>query len=112
MIKPDFTKIQLRQYHRPRLPRALVRTDRQWQFQIKVQKAKFGKSMDRVAGADGSTVLGSYQSAFGGSAASKTGSIQSESDLSASEGQLAIVEYCEERPLLQLLKGHTVRIVN
>jgi len=112
MIKPDFTKIQLRQYHRPRLPRALVRTDRQWQFQIKVQTAKFGKPMGRVAGADGSTVLGSYQNAFGGTAASKTGSIRTESDLSASEGQLAIVEYCEERPLLQLLKGHTVRIVN
>ena len=110
----DLGVVQLRQYHRPRLPRSLVRAERPWQLQINVQPTKLIKGRnprgEAVAAVDGSTILGSYHSVMDGSKTS--GAIRSESDLSPAEGDIFIVEYCEERPPIILPRGHTIKVVN
>jgi transcription initiation factor TFIID subunit 1 len=101
-----------------------------WQFQIRYfpgaagssssagKKGK-GEGPSAAAGGGGAGgVSGSYQSVMmGGGAAAQPGAVskaklRTEADLSPTEGKLILVEYCEERPLLQLGKGMAFKIVN
>ena len=105
LVKPDLKKVELRQYHRPRLPLSVVRVDRPWQFQIRfVPSAKKSDSNNNT----------SYQSMMMGShagALSQT-KIRNEADLSPTEGTLVLLEYSEERPPIQLTKGMASKIIN
>lgn len=106
LVKPDLRKTELRQFHRPRLPRSTVRPNRPWQFQMRAFRTNSNKSQKA---SDGSTVVGSWGTHHG---ASSHGKIRNEADLSPSEGNLIVFEYCEERPPVQLSKGMACRIVN
>mmetsp|Transcript_35874 Transcript_35874/g.53455 ORF Transcript_35874/g.53455 Transcript_35874/m.53455 type:complete len:642 (-) Transcript_35874:777-2702(-) len=114
LVKPDLNKSELRHFHRPRLPaRGVVRAGRIWQFQVRCSLSASTSGSKGVASADGSTVVGSYHtmmSAHHGSASH--GKIRNEADLSASEGNLVLFEYCEERPPIQMPKGMACKIVN
>ena len=108
MARPELTLSEYRQFHRPRLPLAVVTPACSWQFQTKVIVQNKGS---RNIAADGSTMIGSYHSMM--STGSKAqGRIKNEADLSPSMGELVIMEYSEERPPLSMTKGMTCRIVN
>ena len=107
----DLSKVLLREFHRPKLPLSVVRLDLAWQFQIRYIPIK---KVEGAAGAGG-VVAGSYQSVMMGGAhpgAISKAKLRSEADLSPTEGHLIVLEYCEERPLLQLTKGMACKIVN
>jgi hypothetical protein len=119
----DLSKVMLREFHRPKLPGSVVRPgDLAWQLQIRYSAA----SSSAAGAADGKgkgprsaagLVSGSYQGLVGGGPAAHPGAaskakLRTEADLSPTEGSLVMVEYCEERPLLQLSKGMAFRIVN
>jgi hypothetical protein len=110
LVKPDWKKTELRHFHRPRLPQALVKKDRVWQ--LKLRKDNIGinaQSGSNIGSSQGKLIhtsgraLGSNQPHI---------KIKSESDLSASEGDLVIIEYCEERLPLQMAKGAASKIIN
>lgn len=102
----DLSKVLLRQYHRPKLPLSVVRQDLSWQFQIRF--APTSKKTE-VTGASGS-----YQAIMTGAHAGaiSKAKLRSEADLSPTEGKLILLEYCEERPPIQLTKGMASKIVN
>jgi hypothetical protein len=117
----DMSKVMLREFHRPKLPMSIVRLDLSWQFQIRyspAKKAEGGGPAGAPGGggaSGGGMVSGSYQSVMMGGAhpgAVSKVRLRTEADLSPTEGQLILVEYCEERPLLQLGKGMAFKIVN
>jgi len=106
----DLSKVSLREYHRPKLPRNVVRQSLQWQFQIRYQ-ATTGSKPNAPGGRGDST---SYQSIMMGThpgAVSKA-KLRTLADLSPSEGKLVLLEYCEERPPCQLTTGMASKIVN
>jgi Protein of unknown function (DUF3591) len=112
----DLSKIMLREFHRPKLPRSVVRLDLAWQFQIRYLPAKKADGQAGAAGsAAGGGVGGMVAGYMGGGAhpgaVSKT-RLRAEADLSPTEGNLILVEYCEERPILQLGKAMAFKIVN
>jgi len=126
LVKADRKINDLRTLFRPRLPGSAFRRNEvmPWQLQIrifpsainnkKLGKRKTSNLASGTLAADGSTVIGSYQ---GGIAASTPGAIsqakiKNEADLSPTEGDLVMFEYCEEKPPLHLSKGMAVRIVN
>lgn len=90
----DLSKVMLRQYHRPKLPYSVVRPDLSWQFQIRYAPIKKESTSAQVT---------SFISPHSGALAKAK--FRSESDLSPSEGKLVLLEYCEERPPIQLVKG-------
>ena len=105
LVDSELGKALLRQYHRPKLPLSVVRTDLPWQFQIRYTPAK-----KTDAGIMNSA---SYQSMVGSHAGDLSQTkIKRESDLSPSEGNLVLLEYCEERPPIQLTKGMASKIIN
>lgn len=100
--KPELSIVELRQLHRPKLPLSFVRRDRVWQFQIRYIPTP--KKTDVTA------VNSSYMNQFAGS--TSHAKIRTEADLNPTEGQLVLLEYCEERPPIQLNKGMSSKIVN
>lgn len=105
LVVSELSKAQLRQYHRPKLPMAVVHKDLPWQFQI-----RFAPSVNK---ADSSMNSSSYQSMVGMHAGAQSQTkIKRESDLSPSEGNLVLLEYCEEHPPIQLTKGMASKIIN
>lgn len=110
LVKPDLTLSEYRQFHRPRLPLAVVNPTVPWQFQTRVITENKRSSRGATA-ADGSTIVGSYTSMMSAGAKAQH-KIRNEADLSPSMGDLVVLEYCEERPPLFMTKGHTCRIVN
>jgi len=109
LVKPDWKKTELRHFHRPRLPQALVKKDRVWQLKLRkdniginTQSSNIGSNQGKLIHTSGRG-LGSNQPHI---------KIKSESDLSASEGDLIIIEYCEERLPLQMAKGTASKIIN
>lgn len=106
----DLGKVALRQYHRPKLPRNLVRSSLQWQFQVRYM----GPAGDKPGAAGSRGGGASYQSIMMGThpGAMSKAKLRSEADLSPSEGKLVLLEYCEERPPIQLTKGMATKIVN
>jgi transcription initiation factor TFIID subunit 1 len=106
MVQPELSKAQLRQFHRPKLPSSIVRSDLPWQFQI-----LFAPSTTKADAA--SMIASSYQSMMGSHpGATSQSMIKRESDLSPSEGNLVLLEYSEERPPIQLTKGMASKIIN
>ena len=110
LIKADLTLSEYRQFHRPRLPLAVVNPTCPWQFQTRVITENKRASRGATA-ADGSTIVGSYHSMMSAGAKAQH-KIRNEADLSPSTGDLVLLEYCEERPPLFMTKGYTCRIVN
>jgi hypothetical protein len=110
LVKPDLTLSEYRQFHRPRLPLAVVDPTCPWQFQTRVITEN-KRSSRGVTAADGSTIVGSYHSMMSAGAKAQN-KIRNEADLSPSVGDLVVLEYCEERPTLFMTKGMTCRIVN
>ncbi len=125
LLKADWNVVELRHYHRPLLPRRVFKSSNimMWQLQVKVaqsdimamQKRKRGGApggsrgfgMGRGLGADGSTLVSSYEKSLMNAHKIRVGA-----DLSPTEGSLVLFEYCEERPPLQLTKGMASKIVN
>jgi Protein of unknown function (DUF3591) len=124
----DLSKVMLRQYLRPKLPYSLVRQGLIWQFQHRyvTSNKKDGSSQAGGSGQGGSGSGGNTGTAGGylnqgpvGASGSYIGANQNskerfrtESDLSPTEGKLILLEYCEERPPVQLTKGMCSKIVN
>ena len=105
----DLSKVSLREYHRPRLPLSVVRVNLQWQFQIRYLTNSSSKP--NAPGGRGDNA--SYQSFMGTHpGAMSKAKLRNEADLSPSEGKLVLLEYCEERPPIQLTKGMATKIVN
>ena len=104
----DLPKVLLREYHRPKLPTRVVRTDLSWQFQIRY--APTGKK----AGGTSVGNASSYQAIMMGTHAGAVSKakLRNEADLSPSEGKLVLMEYSEERPPIQLTKGMCADIIN
>ncbi|CAB9522936.1 Transcription initiation factor TFIID subunit 1 [Seminavis robusta] len=107
----DLGKVSLREYHRPKLPKSVVRSSLQWQFQIRYLASILGDKPN-APGARGASA--SYTSMMMGThpGAMSRAKLRSEADLSTSEGKLVLLEYCEERPPIQLTKGMATKIVN
>ena len=102
----DLSKILLRQYHRPKLPYAVVRPDLSWQFQIRVASRTRNNNNNSTT----KPVAPADQHAFLGSVALAKSKFRTEADLSPSEGKLVVLEYCEERPPIQLIKGMRTKV--
>lgn len=105
LVKTELNRVELRQYHRPKLPLNFVRQERAWQFQI-----RFVSSAKKTDTASNAT---SYQSMMGSHAGALShAKIRTEADLNPTEGILVMFEYSEERPSIQLTKGMSCKIVN
>jgi len=105
LVKTELNRVELRQYHRPKLPLNFVRRERPWQLQI-----RFVPSTKKV---DSSSNATSYQSMMGSHAGALSQTkIRTEADLNPTEGMLVMFEYSEERPCIQLTKGMSSKIVN
>jgi Protein of unknown function (DUF3591) len=106
----DLSKVSLREYHRPKLPRSVVRGSLQWQFQVRY----FASATDKPNAQGGRGASASYQSIMMGThaGAMSKAKLRTEADLTPSEGKLVLLEYCEERPPIQLTKGMAFKIVN
>lgn len=102
----DLSKVMLREFHRPKLPMSVVRLDLAWQFQIRYTPSN-KKSETPSAGT-------SYQSIMMGAHAGaiSKAKLRTEADLTPAEGKLVLLEYCEERPPVQMSKGMASKIVN
>jgi len=112
VLARDLSKMQLREFHRPKLPLTVVKPGLAWQFQIRYAPKNSKKAEGGTGGAAGAS--SSYQSMMMGShpgAISKT-KLRSEADLSPTEGKLILLEFSEESPPLQLSKGMASKIVN
>ena len=111
LVKPDLKKTELRHFHRPRLPRNLVKKERLWQLKIRCMRESTGshnKHDNHHHHSRGrSLLLGTHHPG-----AISQVKIKSESDLSAAEGHLIILEYCEERLPVQMAKGSACKIIN
>lgn len=111
-MRPELSLSEYRQFHRPRLPITVVTPKCPWQFQTRVITSEKKVKRGRVStSADGSTVVGSYHAMMSAGAKGQN-KIRNEADLSASFGDLVLLEYSEERPPLFMTKGMTCRIVN
>ena len=110
----DLSKVMLRQFHRPKLPMSVVRPDLGWQLQIRFSPQQSNsKGKPGTDSTSGSSSL-SYHAMMTGThagAISKS-KLRTEADLSPTEGNLVVLEYCEERPPIQLSKGMACKIVN
>jgi transcription initiation factor TFIID subunit 1 len=104
------SKVSLREFHRPKLPLSVVRTDLAWQFQI-----RFIASSGLKPSAAADETKTSYQSIMMGNThpgAISKAKLRTEADLSPTEGMLVLLEYSEERPPIFLSKGMSCKIVN
>merc|ERR1740136_89270 len=105
LVKPDMRKGELRQLHRPKLPRRVFKSNENvpWQFQIQLNK-----NQQRGSAA------GTAASGKGGmpGALLPQAKIRNEADLSPMEGTLVLLEYSEENPPIMMSKGMTCKIVN
>ncbi len=102
------SKITLREYNRPKLPGTIVRTSLRWQFCIRHSSSSADKQKKPEANNASSyqaMMMGTYAGAI-----SKT-KLRTEADLTATEGKLVLLEYCEERPPLQLTKAMASKII-
>jgi len=114
LVKPDLKKSELRQFHRPRLLKCVVRVERPWQFQVRIPVVPKKKSLqgDRI---DSSTVVYYNTNLQHGNADMNQKKIRSEADLCQTHkdgSSLFVLEYCEERPPIQLSKGMASKVVN
>ena len=109
LVKADPRIPELRQFHRPRLPKMVVNTNHPWKYQLRVFPNLNAAKKKSSAGSSNSVVIGSYMNNAQRDANSK---IRSATDLSANAGALVLFEYCEERPPVQLSKGMASKIVN
>lgn len=91
---------------RPKLPLSVLRDGLSWQLQVRFIPAS--KKSD-VSGQSSS-----YQSMMMGAHAGTISKerLRAEADLSPTEGKLILLEYVEERPLIQMSKGMCSKIVN
>jgi hypothetical protein len=76
IVKPELTMSEYRQFHRPRLPMAVVSPTCPWQFQTRVVEKNKKGARGVTTAADGSTMIGSYHSMM--SAGSKATQIRNE----------------------------------
>ena len=108
----DWAAVALRQYHRPKLPRHLVKPSLIWQCQIRYQQ-QTTKNKTATGGGGGGDNASSYQTMIMGTHAGAVSKakLRSETDLSPTEGHLVLLEYCEERPPIPLTKGMASKIV-
>jgi transcription initiation factor TFIID subunit 1 len=116
-IKAGFRLSELRFFHRPRLPRYMFEsaTVAPWQCQVRIShnSKSFDNRKWKDQRADGSTLVTSYQSQFmGHGGAHHQSRYRNEADLSPTEGLLILLEYSEERPPIQMLKGMASKIIN
>jgi len=112
LVRPELSLSEYRQFHRPRLPITVVTPKCPWQFQTRVITSEKKVKRGGVStSADGSTVVGSYHAMMSAGAKGQN-KIRNEADLSASFGDLVLLEYSEERPPLFMTKGMTCHIVN
>jgi hypothetical protein len=102
----DLSKLLLREYHRPKIPMNIVRQDLNWQVQIRYIPTR------KKADAPGNS--SSYQAIMSGTHAGAVSKakLRAENDLSTAEGKLVLLEYSEERPPIQMIKGMGMKIVN
>ncbi len=101
-------RVTLREYNRPKLPGTIVRTSLRWQFCIRHSSSSADKQKKPEANNASSyqaMMMGTYAGAI-----SKT-KLRTEADLTATEGKLVVLEYCEERPPLQLTKAMASKII-
>lgn len=116
LVKADLSLSELRHYFRPLLPRKIFRTDKNdssWQLQLQVKVFPNASLVDRRgrrSGTDGSLVSSLVNSSLPGTLSQSK--IRRGSDLTPTEGDLVLFEYCEERPPLQLTKGMASKIIN
>ena len=89
----NVNKGMLRQLNRPKLPLKAARKGLPWQFQISTAAHK-GRALDTA-----SLV-----------AAMPSTGIATAADLTPSEGKLVLLEYCEERPLVQVSRGMRTKV--
>ncbi len=108
----DLSKVTLRQYHRPKLPLAVVRTTLIWQFSIRYLPTNKKGGPPAATGGAGDNAS-SYQAMMMGThpGAISKAKLRTESDLSPTEGTLVLFEYSEERPPIPLTKGMASKIV-
>ena len=134
LVKPSLPECELINFRRPKLPRFRGEI-KSWQLRVKYTPSqgeneglgggsKGGLSRigrDGRSGSitgssltDGATLVSSYKSQGrkGVLPASGVKQIRCEADLSPTEGDLVLLEYCEERPPVQLMKGMAIKIVN
>lgn len=104
----DLSKVSLRQFHRPRLPWAIVRTSLLWQFGVRQSSG-----VSKGGQGTGESNSSSYQAMVMGTHAGAVSKakLRNEADLSPTEGKLVLLEYCEERPPIQTTKGMASKIV-
>ena len=117
LVKADLSLSELRHYFRPLLPRRIFQTDNNnnlpWQFQLQVKvfpNESIVERKGRRSGGDGSLVSSLVNSSLPGTLSQSK--IRRGSDLTPTEGDLVLFEYCEERPPLQLTKGMASKIIN
>lgn len=106
LVKADLSPIELRHYGRPLLPKNMFKSDEilPWQLQIVVtpqNKLLNGKT------AGGSSY---HNSIMPGSISQSK--IRNISDLCPSEGSLVLIEYCEEKLPIKMMRGMASKIVN
>jgi hypothetical protein len=92
----DLSKILLREFHRPKLPYSVVRPDLSWQLQIRYTPVKKDAT--------------NHSFISGGREQLAKAKFRTEADLSPSEGKLVVLEYCEEHPPIQLVKGMRAKV--
>eukprot|EP00547_Thalassionema_nitzschioides_P013865 CAMPEP_0194249996 /NCGR_PEP_ID=MMETSP0158-20130606/21866_1 /TAXON_ID=33649 /ORGANISM="Thalassionema nitzschioides, Strain L26-B" /LENGTH=1592 /DNA_ID=CAMNT_0038986661 /DNA_START=214 /DNA_END=4992 /DNA_ORIENTATION=- len=96
LSKSELTVVEQRQFHRPKLPRSFCKP---WQCQI-----RFVPNTKKRESATDRTFLSL--------STNQQQRIRTEADLNPTEGNLVLLEYCEERPPIQLTKGMASKIVN
>ena len=108
LVKADLSPIELRHYSRPLLRKTLFRQRDmiQWQLQLIVTPNK--KSLNGKRG--GGSTYNSMVNVMPGSISQSK--MRNYSDLCPSEGSLVLIEYCEEKPPMKLMKGMASKIVN
>lgn len=113
VLVKDLSKVALRQYLRPKLPLTVVRTSIIWQFCIRYAPSAKKSSGTTSAGGGSGDNASSYQAMMMGTHAGaiSKAKLRTEGDLSPAEGNLVVLEYCEERPPIQLTKGMATKIV-
>jgi transcription initiation factor TFIID subunit 1 len=116
LVKADLSLSELRHYFRPLLPKKIFRSDKRdssWQLQLQVKvfpNASLIERRGRKSGGNGSLVNSFVNSSLPGTLSQSQ--IRRGSDLTPTEGDLVLFEYCEERPPLQLTKGMASKIIN
>ena len=103
----DMSPIELRHYGRPLLPKIIFKSDEIIPWQLQSLVTSRNKVMD---GKNSSGSTYSMVNVIPGSISQSK--IRNPTDLSPIEGSLVLIEYCEEKLPLKLMKGMASKIVN